>query len=40
MNLKTVTFLKQDPNLAKIIERVGSYEIKNETITLLPWLNQ
>lgn len=28
MNSKAVTFLKQDPNLAKIIEYVGSYQIK------------
>ena len=28
MNSKAVTFLKQDPKLAEIIERVGSYQIK------------
>ncbi|MGI0011618.1 MAG: DNA-3-methyladenine glycosylase family protein [Nitrosopumilaceae archaeon] len=28
MNSKAVTFLKQDPKLAKIIECVGSYQIK------------
>ena len=28
MNPKAVTFLKQDPKLTKIIERVGNYQIK------------
>lgn len=28
MNSKAITFLKQDPKLVKIIERVGSYQIK------------
>ena len=28
MNSKAVTFLKQDPKLAKIIERIGGYQIK------------
>ena len=28
MNPKVITFLKQDPKLTKIIERVGNYQIK------------
>jgi DNA-3-methyladenine glycosylase II len=28
MNSKAITFLKQDPKLTKIIERVGNYQIK------------
>lgn len=28
MNSKAVTFLKQDPKLTKIIERIGNYQIK------------
>lgn len=28
MNSKAITFLKRDPNLVKIIEHVGNYQIK------------